>query len=129
MAPDGTTYNWRRCHSVFASCCANCVETSCPQQWVPVLPFFKPAMQIRWMFCAAPYNGGHVDINPGPTTTHNQVWMCVICHKQIHGRKLILVRCNRIEHWVHLRCAGIHMAQYTDTWTFHLHKESVLTHT
>ena len=32
-----------------------------------------------------------------------------------------------IEHWVHLRCAGIRQAQYTDTWTCHLHRESRLT--
>ena len=32
-----------------------------------------------------------------------------------------------IEHWVHLRCAGIHQAQYTDTWTCPLHRESRLT--
>ena len=38
-----------------------------------------------------------------------------------------MIRCNKIEHWVHLRCTGIHIAQYTDTWTCHLHKESRLT--
>ena len=32
-----------------------------------------------------------------------------------------------MEHWVHLRCAGIRQAQYTDTWTCHLHRESRLT--
>ena len=32
-----------------------------------------------------------------------------------------------IEHWVHLRCAGTRLAQYTDTWTCHLQKESRLT--
>ena len=32
-----------------------------------------------------------------------------------------------IEHWVHLRCAGICLAQYTNTWTCHQHKESSLT--
>ena len=41
---------------------------------------------------------GDVDTNPGPTTTHNQVWNCDICHKQINGRKQISIRCNRIEH-------------------------------
>ena len=40
---------------------------------------------------------------------------------------LLLIRCNRIEQWVHLRCAGIRQAQYTDTWTCHLHRESRLT--
>ena len=34
------------------------------------------------------------------------------------------IRCNRIEHWVHLRCAGIRQAQYTDTWICHQHRES-----
>ena len=64
---------------------------------------------------------GDVETYPGPTTTHD------ICHKQIHGRKQISIRCNRIEHWVNLRGAGIRLAQYTYTWTCHLHKESGLT--
>ena len=66
-------------------------------------------------------------INPGPTTLNKKVWICDICHNQIHVRKQISIRCNRIEHWVHLRCAGIRQAQYTDTWTCHLHRESRLT--
>ena len=41
---------------------------------------------------------GDVESNPGPTITHKQVWICNICHKQIHGRKQISIRCNRIEH-------------------------------
>ena len=35
--------------------------------------------------------------------------------------------CNRIEHWLHLRCAGIRQSQYTYIWTCHLHRESGLT--
>ena len=70
---------------------------------------------------------GDVEINLGPTTLNKKVWICDICHKQIHVRKQISIRCNMIEHWVHLRCAGIHQAQYTDTWTCHLHRESRLT--
>ena len=70
---------------------------------------------------------GGVETNPGLTTTHKQVWICNISHKQIHGRKHISIRCSRNEHWVHLRYAGIRLAQYTDTWTCHLHKESGLT--
>ena len=58
---------------------------------------------------------GDVETNPGPTTLNKQAWICDICHKQIHVRKQISIRCNRIEHWVHLRCAGIRQAQYTDT--------------
>ena len=45
-----------------------------------------------------------------------------ICCKQIYVRKQISIRCNRIEYWVHLRCAGIRQTQYTGTWTCHLHR-------
>ena len=72
---------------------------------------------------------GDVETNPGPTTLNKKVWICDICHKQIHVRKQISIMCNTIEHWVHLRCAGIRQAQYTDTWTYHLHRESRLTQT
>ena len=45
-----------------------------------------------------------VETNPGPHTTQlKQVWISDICHKQIHGRKQISIRCNMIEHWVHQR--------------------------
>ena len=69
---------------------------------------------------------GDVETNPGPTTLCKRVWICDICHKQIHVRKQISIRCNRIEHWVYFRCVGIRQAQYTDTWTCHLHRESRL---
>ena len=72
---------------------------------------------------------GDVETNPGPTTLNKQVWICDICHKPIHVRKQISIRCNSIEHCVLLRCAGIRQAQYTDTWTCHLHRESTLTPT
>ena len=45
---------------------------------------------------------GDVETNPGPTTLNKKVWICDICHKQIPVRKQISIRCNRIEHWVHL---------------------------
>ena len=72
---------------------------------------------------------GDVDTNPGPTTTtlNKRGWICDICYKQIHVRKQISIRCNRIDHWVSLRCAGIRQALYTDTWNCHLHRESRLT--
>ena len=70
---------------------------------------------------------GDVETNPGPTTLNKRVWICDICHKQIHVRKQISKRCHRIEHWVHLRWAGIRQAQYTDIWIFHLYRESRLT--
>ena len=80
-------------------------------------------VQDGWLLIKA----GDLETNPGLTTTHKQVWICNICHKQIHSRKQISIRCNRIKHWVHQRCAGIHQAQYTDSWTCHLHRESRLT--
>ena len=101
-------------------------KTSGPHQWGPdnLLGASRPcgpAGSLALLLIQA----GDVETNPGPTTTHKQV-----CHKQIHGRKQTSIRCNMLEHWVHLRWAGILPAQYTDTWTCHLHKESGLrTHT
>ena len=57
---------------------------------------------------------GDVETNPDPTT-HKRVWICDICYKQIRVKKQVSIRCNRIEHLVHLRCAGISQAQDTDT--------------
>ena len=52
---------------------------------------------------------GDVETNPGLTTTHKQVCICDICHNQLQVRKQISIRCNRIDHRVHLRCAGIRL--------------------
>ena len=35
---------------------------------------------------------GDVETNPGPTTLNKKVWICDICHKQIHVRKQISIR-------------------------------------
>ena len=109
-----------------SSCCANCVEPPRPQQRGPDFPFFFACGPAGWLALLLT-KAGDVETNPGPTTLNKKVWMCDICHKQIHVTKQISIRCNRIEHWVHLRCAGICQAQYTDTWTCHLHRESRLT--
>ena len=106
-----------------SSCCANCVEPPRPQQWGPIYRFWAcrpcgPAERLALLLTKV----GDVETNPGPTTLNKRVWICDICHKQIHVRKQISIRCNRIEHWVHLRCAGIRQAQYTYTWTCHLHR-------
>ena len=87
----------------------------------------KPTMGIHEWLALPLIKASDVETNPGPTNTHKQVWICGICHKQKHGRKQISIRCNRIEHWVHQRCAGIRQAQYTDTWTCYLQRESELT--
>ena len=91
-----------------------------------IRPIFRPCGPAGWLALLLT-KAGDVETNPGPTTLNKKVWICDICHKQIHVRKQISIRCNRIEHWVHLRCAGIRQAQYTDTWTCHLHRESRLT--
>ena len=61
------------------------------------------------------------------TTARKQVWICDMCQGQIHVMKQILIRCNRIEYWVHQRCAGIRLAQYADNWT--CYKSRLTTHT
>ena len=90
----------------------------------PIYRFFwacRPCRPAGWLALLL-RKAGDVETNPGPTTLNKKVWICDICHKQIHVRKQISIRCNRIEHWVHLRCGGIFQAQYTDTWTCHLHR-------
>ena len=90
----------------------------------PDLPFFGQTGHADRLLLT---KAGDIETNPDPTNSNKRVWICVICYKQIHVRKQISIRCDRIEHWVHLRCAGIRQAQYTDTWTCHLHRESRLT--
>ena len=88
------------------------------------LPFFgasPPCGPAGWLAMLL-IKAGDVETNPGPTTTHKQVGICNICHRQIQVRKQISIRCNRIEHWVHLIYVGIRLEQYTDTWTCHQHK-------
>ena len=99
-----------------------------PSNGGPIYVFWacRPCGPAGWLALLLT-KAGDVETNPGPTTLNKKVWIGDICHKQIHVRKQISIRCNRIEHWVHLRCAGIHQAQYTDTWTCHLHRESRLT--
>ena len=75
-----------------------------PSNGGPIYRFWacRPCGPAGWLLTKA----GDVETNPGPTTLNKKVWICDICHKQIHVRKQISIRCNRIEHWVHLRCAG-----------------------
>ena len=122
-APNDTAYKRWSCHSGHKLLCKLC------------RPLPPPAMEAQFTVLGQAVHAdpllitkaGDVDTNPGPTTSNKWVWICDICHKQIHVRKQISIRYNRIEHWVHLRCTGIRQAQYTDTWTCHLHRESRLT--
>ena len=107
--------------------CANCVYSSRPSNGGPIYRCggSRSCGFTGWLGLLL-IKAGDVETNPGSTTTPKKVWNCYIYHRQIHVRKPISIRCNRIEHCVHLRCVGIRLTQYT-AWTWHLHKESRLT--
>ena len=127
VAPNDTAYKRWSCHSGLKLRWKLC-RTFPPPQWGPIYCFWacRPCGPAEWLALLLT-KAGDAETNPGPTTLNKQVWICDICHKQIHVRKQISIRCNRIKHCVHLSCAGIRQAQATDTWTCHLHRESRLT--
>ena len=119
-APNDTDYKRWSCHSGYKLLCKLC-RTFPPSAMGSRFTVFwasRPCGAAGWMALLL-IKAGDVE-----TPTHKQVWICDIFRKQIHGRKQISIMCNRIEHWVDLRCAGIRQAQYTYTWTCHLHRES-----
>ena len=128
MAPNDTAYKRWSCHSELKLLCKLYRTSPPPAMGARFTVFWacRPCEPAGWLALLIT-KAGDVETNPGPTTPNKEVWICDICHKQIHVRKQISIRCNRVEHWVHLRCAGIRQAQYTDTWTCHLHRESRLT--
>ena len=128
VAPNDTAYKRWSCHSGLKLLCKLCQTSPPPPRGTRFTVFWacQPCGPAGWLVLLLT-KAGDVDTNPGLTTLNKKVWICDICHKQIHVRKQISIRCNRIEHWVHLRCACIRQAQYTDTWTCHLHRESRLT--
>ena len=106
------------------NCCANCVNLLDPSNEGLISRFLgasRPCGPAGWMALVLTTVGDD-ETNPGPTTLNKRVWICDICYKQIYAMKQISIMCNRIEHWVHLRCAGIRQAQYTYTWTCHIHR-------
>ena len=56
----------------------------------------RPCGPAGWMALLL-IKADDVETNQGSTTTHKQVWICGICHKHIHGRKQISMRCNKID--------------------------------
>ena len=103
---------------------ANCLETSLPQQWGTDLL----CGHAGWLAMHLIKAGDIRQIQVRQLHTKKSGFAIYIYHKQIHGMKPISIRCNMIEYWwVHLRCAGIRLAHYTDTWTCHLHTKSKLT--
>ena len=131
MAPNDSAYKRWSCHSKLKLLCKLCRTSPPPAMGARFTVFWvcRPCGPAGWLALLLT-KAGDVETNPGPTTLNKKVWICDICHKQIHVRKQISIRCNRIEHWVHLRCAGIRQAQYIDTWTCHLENlDSHLTQT
>ena len=98
--------------TAFTNCCANCVEPLGDR--FTVFWASRPCAPAEWLALLLT-KAGDVETNPGPTTLNKRVWICDICHKQIHVRNQISIRCNMIEHRVHLRCAGIRQAQYRES--------------
>ena len=74
-----------------------------PSNGGPIYRFWacRPCGPAAWLVLLLT-KAGDVETNPGLTTPNKKVWICDICHKQIQVRKQISIRCNRIEHWVHL---------------------------
>ena len=114
--PNDTAYKRWSCHSGFKLLCKLCRTSPPPALGARFTVFWacRPCGPAGWLALLLT-KAGDVETNPGPTTLNKKVWICDICHKQIHVRKQISIRCNRIEHWVHLRCAGIRQAQLTLT--------------
>ena len=121
--PNDTTYKRWSCHNGHKLLCKLCRTLGVRY---PIFWAGRSCRLAGWLALLLT-KAGDVETNPGPTTPNKRVWNCDICYKQIHVRKQIYIMCNRIEHWVHLRYAGIRKEQYTDTWTFPLHRESRLT--
>ena len=127
MVPNNSAYKRWSCHG-YKLPCKLCQNLPAPAMGARFTVFWasRPCGSAGWLALIL-IKAGDVETNPGPTTTHKPVWICNICYKQIHCIKLMSIRCNMIEHWVHLRCAGIRLAQHTDSWTCHLHKKYKLT--
>ena len=125
VAPNDTSYKRWCCHSGHKLLCKLCrTFPPAPEMGARFTVFWacRPCGPTGWL--AVLLTQGD---NPGPTTLNKRVCICDICHKQIHVRKQISIRCNRIEHWVHLdvQVSANHNTFYT--WTCHLHRESRLT--
>ena len=121
-APNDTAYKWWSCHSSHKLRCKLCRTLPPLSMGTRYTDFLasRPCGHAGWLALLL-RNSVDVETTPGPTTSNKLIWICDICYKQIHVRKQISIRCNMIEHWVRLRCAGIRHAQYTDTCTCHLH--------
>ena len=98
-APNDIAYTWWSCHIGQANPVQIVSTTPAPSNGGPNTVFWasRPCRPAGWLAMHL-IKAGDVETNPGPTTTHKQVWIGDICHRQIQVRKQISIRCNRIEH-------------------------------
>ena len=63
-----------------------------PSNGGPIYRFWacQPCGPAEWLALLLT-KAGDVETNPGPTTLNKKVWICDICHKQIHVRKQISI--------------------------------------
>ena len=90
--PNDTAYKRWSCHGGYKLLGKLCRNLP-PPAMAPDLPFFwacRPCGPAGWLALLL-MKAGDVETNQDPTTTHKQVRVCDICHKQIHGRKEISI--------------------------------------
>ena len=86
-APNDTAYKRWSCHSGLKLLCKLCRTSPPPAMGVRFTVFWacRPCGPAGWLALLLT-KAGDVETNPGPTTSNKKVWICDICHKQIHVR-------------------------------------------
>ena len=82
MAPNDTAYKQWSCHSGLKLLCKLCLTLPPPAMGAQFTVFWA-CRHAGWLALLLT-KVGDVEANPGPTTLNKQVWICDICHKQIH---------------------------------------------
>ena len=87
-APNDTAYKRWSCHSELKLLCKLCRTSPAPAMGARFTVFWacRPCGHAGWLALLLT-KAGDVETNPGPTTLNKKVWICDICHKQIHVRK------------------------------------------
>ena len=95
MAPNDTAYKRWSCHSELKLLCKLCRTSPPPAMGDRFTVFWacRPCGPAGWLALLLT-KAGDVETNPGPTTPNKKVWICDICHKQIHVRKQISAKHN-----------------------------------